>query len=78
MGRVVLPPVPSHPYLSMTASSTIPAEGGIGPKAEQFPQYVRYLPSGWELMVLVFALAVMLALYTLGERYLRLNEAPAA
>jgi molybdopterin-containing oxidoreductase family membrane subunit len=50
----------------------------VGPKAEQFPQYVRYLPSGWELMVLVFALAVMLALYTLGERYLRLNEAPAA
>jgi hypothetical protein len=29
-------------------------------------------------MVLVLALAVMLALYTLGERYLRLNEAPAA
>jgi molybdopterin-containing oxidoreductase family membrane subunit len=50
----------------------------VGPKAEQFPQYVRYLPSGWELMVLVLALAVMLALYTLGERYLKLNEAPAA
>jgi molybdopterin-containing oxidoreductase family membrane subunit len=50
----------------------------VGPKAEQFPQYVRYFPSGWELMVLVFALAVMLLLYTLGERYLKLNEAPAA
>ncbi len=36
MGRVVLPPVPSHPYLSMTASSTIPAEGGIGLKAEHY------------------------------------------
>lgn len=50
----------------------------VGPKAEQFPQYVRYLPSGWELMVLVFALAVMLTLYTLGERYLKLAEAPTA
>jgi Ni/Fe-hydrogenase subunit HybB-like protein len=48
----------------------------VGPKAEQFPQYVRYVPSGWELLVLVFALAVMLLLYTLGERYLKLNEAP--
>jgi molybdopterin-containing oxidoreductase family membrane subunit len=49
----------------------------VGPKAEQFPEYVQYVPSGWELMVLVFALAVMLLLYTLGERYLKLNEAPA-
>jgi molybdopterin-containing oxidoreductase family membrane subunit len=48
----------------------------VGPKAEQFPQYVRYFPSVWELLVLVFALAVMLLLYTLGERYLRLNESP--
>jgi molybdopterin-containing oxidoreductase family membrane subunit len=48
----------------------------VGPKAEQFPQYVQYVPSVWELLVLVFALAVMLLLYTLGERYLKLNEAP--
>jgi molybdopterin-containing oxidoreductase family membrane subunit len=48
----------------------------VGPKAEQFPQYVQYVPSGWELMVLVFALAVMMLLYTLGERYLKLSEAP--
>ncbi len=47
----------------------------VGPKAEQFPQYVQYVPSVWELLVLVFALAVMLLLYTLGERYLKLNEA---
>ena len=50
----------------------------VGPKAEQFPQYVQYVPSVWELLVLVFALAVMLLLYTLGERYLKLNEAPAS
>ena len=48
----------------------------VGHKAEQFPQYVQYVPSVWELLVLVFALAVMLLLYTLGERYLKLNEAP--
>ena len=50
----------------------------VGPKAEQFPQYVQYVPSVWELLVLVFALAVMLLLYTLGERYLKLSEAPAS
>jgi molybdopterin-containing oxidoreductase family membrane subunit len=49
----------------------------VGPKAEQFPQYVQYVPTVWELLVLVFALAVMLLLYTLGERYLKLSEAPA-
>jgi molybdopterin-containing oxidoreductase family membrane subunit len=48
----------------------------VGPKAEQFPQYVQYVPSVWELLVLVFALAVMLLLYTLGERYLKLSEVP--
>jgi Ni/Fe-hydrogenase subunit HybB-like protein len=50
----------------------------VGPKAEQFPQYVQYVPSVWEWLVLVFALAVMLLLYTLGERYLKLTEAPAS
>ncbi|MBI5578402.1 MAG: polysulfide reductase NrfD [Deltaproteobacteria bacterium] len=49
----------------------------VGPKAEQFPQYVQYVPSVWELLVLVFALAVMMLLFTLGERYLKLNEASA-
>jgi molybdopterin-containing oxidoreductase family membrane subunit len=45
----------------------------VGPKAGQFPQYVQYVPSIWEVLVMVFALAVMLLLYTLGERYLRLQ-----
>jgi molybdopterin-containing oxidoreductase family membrane subunit len=48
----------------------------VGPKAEQFPQHVQYIPSIWEVLVMVFALAVMLLLYTLGERYLKL-QAPA-
>ncbi|UCD81800.1 MAG: polysulfide reductase NrfD [Desulfobacterales bacterium] len=48
----------------------------VGPKAEQFPQFVSYFPSIWEILVFVFALAIMLLLYTLGERYLKLTEAP--
>ena len=45
----------------------------VGPKAEQFPEFISYLPSVWEWLVFVFALAIMLLLYTLGERYLKLE-----
>ncbi len=48
----------------------------IGPKAEQFPEYVTYFPSVYEWLVLLLALGVTLLLYTLGERYLRLESAP--
>jgi len=48
----------------------------VGPKAEQFPEFVSYFPSIWEWLVFVFALAVMLLLYTLGEKYLKLTAAP--
>ncbi len=48
----------------------------VGPKAEQYPAFISYFPSIWEWMVFVFTLAVMLLLYTLGERYLKLAEAP--
>jgi molybdopterin-containing oxidoreductase family membrane subunit len=48
----------------------------VGPKAEQYPEIIRYFPSIWEWLVFVFALAIMLLLYTLGERYLKLAEAP--
>jgi molybdopterin-containing oxidoreductase family membrane subunit len=48
----------------------------VGPKAEQFPEFVSYFPSIWEWLVLVFALAVMFLLYTLGEKYLKLTAAP--
>ena len=46
----------------------------IGPKAEQFGEALSYVPSVWEWLVVVFALAVMLLLYTLGERYLGLEK----
>lgn len=45
----------------------------IGPKAEQFPAVLTYYPSIWEWLVAIFAISVMLLLYTLGERYLKLE-----
>ena len=48
----------------------------VGPKAEQYPEFIKYSPSSWEFLVFLFALGVMLLLYSLGERYLRLTEAP--
>jgi Ni/Fe-hydrogenase subunit HybB-like protein len=48
----------------------------VGPKAEQYAGFISYFPSIWEWLVFVFALAVMLLLYTLGERYLKLAEVP--
>ena len=48
----------------------------VGPKAEQYPEFMSYFPSIWEWLVFVLAVAVMLLLYTLGERYLKLAEAP--
>jgi len=48
----------------------------IGPKAEQYPEYISYFPSVYEWLVLLLAVAVALLLYTLGERYLKLEAAP--
>jgi len=48
----------------------------IGPKAEQYPDLLPYFPSVWEWLVFLFAMAVMLLLYTLGERYLNLEAVP--
>lgn len=48
----------------------------VGPKAEQYPELMTYFPSIWEWLVFLFALAIMLLLYTLGERYLKLDPTP--
>jgi molybdopterin-containing oxidoreductase family membrane subunit len=48
----------------------------VGPKAEQYAGFISYFPSIWEWLVFLLALAIMLLLYTLGERYLKLSEAP--
>ncbi len=47
-----------------------------GPKAEGQPPFVSYWPTIWEVLVFVSALAVLLFVYTLGERNLKLSEAP--
>ena len=47
----------------------------VGPKAEQFPAFISYLPNIWEWLVLITGLAVVLLVYTLGERYLKLDAA---
>ena len=45
-----------------------------GPKAEGQPAFVSYWPTVWEVFVFVSALAVLLFVYTLGERSLKLSE----
>jgi molybdopterin-containing oxidoreductase family membrane subunit len=46
-----------------------------GPKGEGQPQFVSYWPTIWEVFVFVFGLAVLLLVYTLGERHLKLHTA---
>jgi Ni/Fe-hydrogenase subunit HybB-like protein len=48
----------------------------IGPKAEQYPDFIQYFPSLYEWLVMLLAVAVALLLYTLGERYLKLEAVP--
>lgn len=48
----------------------------IGPKAEQYPEYISYFPSMYEWLVMLLAVAVALLLYTMGERYLNLKATP--
>jgi molybdopterin-containing oxidoreductase family membrane subunit len=48
----------------------------VGPKAEQYPDYIHYFPSGYEWMVFLLAVTIILLLYTLGERFLKLEAVP--
>jgi molybdopterin-containing oxidoreductase family membrane subunit len=47
-----------------------------GPKAEGQPPFVSYWPTIWEVFVFVFALSVLLFVYTIGERHFKLSETP--
>lgn len=49
----------------------------VGPKAEQFPDVVSYFPSIWEWIIFMLSIAVMLLLFSLGERFLKLEAKPA-
>lgn len=48
----------------------------VGPKAEQYPEFISYFPSIWEWLVFALAVSVMLLLYTLGERFFKLEAEP--
>lgn len=45
----------------------------MGPMAEGIPEFVSYFPTISEVFVAIFALAVMLLFYTLGDRHLNLD-----
>ena len=45
----------------------------LGPMAEGLPEFVSYFPTISEVFVAIFALAIMLLLYTLGDRHLNLD-----
>ena len=47
-----------------------------GPKAEGQAPFASYWPSIWEVFVFVSALSVLLLVYTVGERHLKLSETP--
>lgn len=50
----------------------------FGPLADGRPAFVSYFPTIWEVLVPVFALSAMLLIYTLGERYLKLDDTAEA
>ena len=47
----------------------------IGPFAVEIPTLAIPIHTIWEWLVVAFAFAVMLLLYTLGEKYLKLDTA---
>jgi molybdopterin-containing oxidoreductase family membrane subunit len=47
----------------------------LGAMAEGMPSFVDYMPTIWEVFIAVFGLSAMLLIYTLGDRYLKLEEA---
>ncbi len=48
----------------------------LGQMAEGRPEFVTYMPSISEILVVVFGLSVILLIYTIGERLLKLEEVP--
>jgi len=48
----------------------------LGQMAEGRPEIVSYIPTVYEVLVALFGLSVMLLIYTLGERYLKLEAVP--
>jgi Ni/Fe-hydrogenase subunit HybB-like protein len=48
----------------------------LGQMAEGRPEIVSYVPTIYEILVAFFGLSVMLLIYTIGERYLKLEAVP--
>lgn len=48
----------------------------LGQMAEGRPEFVTYVPTIYELLVALFGFAVMLLIYSLGERFLKLEAIP--
>jgi molybdopterin-containing oxidoreductase family membrane subunit len=48
----------------------------LGQMAEGRPEFVSYMPTVYELFVALAGFSVMFMIYTLGERYLKLEAAP--
>jgi Ni/Fe-hydrogenase subunit HybB-like protein len=46
----------------------------VGPKAEQFPDVISYYPSFSEWAVFLLSIAFMLLIFTIGERFLKLES----
>ncbi len=48
----------------------------LGQMAEGRPEFISYMPTISEILVVAFSLSIMLLIYTLGERFLKLEELP--
>ncbi|MFU8770533.1 MAG: hypothetical protein ACNA7H_12395, partial [Desulfotignum sp.] len=48
----------------------------LGQMAEGRPEFVSYTPNLYEIFVALAGFSVMLLIYTLGDRYLKLQAAP--
>jgi molybdopterin-containing oxidoreductase family membrane subunit len=48
----------------------------LGQMAEGRPEFVSYMPTVYEVLVAVFGLSAVLLIYTIGERYLKLEAVP--
>lgn len=48
----------------------------LGQMAEGRPEIVSYMPTVYEVFVALFGFSVMLLIYTIGERYLKLEAVP--
>jgi molybdopterin-containing oxidoreductase family membrane subunit len=77
MGKVVAAVITLISVMGATMEIMISGQSRpVGPKAEGLPDLLSYSPSLWEWLVLMLAVGMVLALFTLGEKYLHLSVKP--